>query len=90
MYLLAHRLSIEADQLKISARYESDKKRLFDLLAQGIAKDHSSKILTAAFWINLQHEFQLFGKPSVGIRKEWMVTWSDTHPNNGMPPFFGS
>ena len=77
LYTLSIRLSEEVVEALKRGYDENDsavQKRLIDFAQM---KARRSDIVKEIFWTSIKDAYDLWDKPSVGIRKGWKITWSD-------------
>ncbi|MCX6808518.1 MAG: hypothetical protein NTW50_02530 [Candidatus Berkelbacteria bacterium] len=87
IFILSQRLAVESESLKINAKYTADQTLGRHFVAEATKKERISDALSKVFWVELQNQFNLWGKPSVGVRKNWLVTTCD-HLAEGGPGDF--
>lgn len=78
VYSLAMRWMKTAADNATAAQFETNKERqeLLSEQAQRLAK--KSKILLDIFWISIKEQFDLWEKPSIGVRRGCKVVWSES------------
>ncbi|MBI4415232.1 MAG: hypothetical protein HY566_03260 [Candidatus Kerfeldbacteria bacterium] len=77
MYSLALRLQKTALDAHTASHYETNKEHqeAQNEQAQRLAK--KSELLLEIFWISIKEQYDLWGKPSVGVRRGWKAVWSE-------------
>lgn len=85
LYSLGMQWDRAAHEAALAARYISDKTMQQQTLSRSVELNEKSEILMNIFWASLKDAFGLWDKPSVGIRRNWEVVWSESE----VPPILG-
>ena len=85
LYTIAIRLIREAEQAALDARWAKGKTAKEEALKRATELGNKAKIVMGIFWASVHDSFDLWGKPSIGIRENWQVVWTDE--DTSLPPF---
>lgn len=66
-----------ADRTAVDARYARDERARQEVATQAWELLTKAQIVGELFWICVKDSFDLWTKSSVGIRKGWIVVWSE-------------
>lgn len=86
IYTLGRKLSESGARMLLEAHLARKHDQQEELLIKASELRAKAEIVMSIFWISIKDSFQLWDKPSVGIRQEWQVVWSDQ--DISIPPFF--
>lgn len=75
------------EQCQIDMKYSTDKDEREKLHAKFHELRDKAEAVSNIFWIAVRDDFDLWGKESVGIRKGFTIVWSDSEPEDNLPPF---
>lgn len=73
-----------AERTALDARYTRDIVAREVATAKALELVHKSEIVKDLFWACAKDSFNLWGKTSVGIRKDWIVVWTEEE-ESGLP-----
>lgn len=85
LYALAMQWDKAAIESLVAARYINNREDQEHLVEKAAEIRRKSELLMEIFWVSLKDYFDLWRKPSVGIRKGWKVVWSEPE----VPPIIG-
>jgi len=80
LYTLARNLKEASEYAKLQARFGKDNSTKEEATEKAYELSKKAEIIQEIFWICLRDEFELWGKSSVGIRKGFVVVYSDFEP----------
>lgn len=82
LFTLWCRLQKVAEQSYIDARYlqDDDRKKQADIRAHELLQ--KADAFREIFWISINDHFEIWEKPSVGVRKGFLVVWSEMSLGN--------
>jgi len=55
-----------------------------ELESRAIEYQRKAELLRGLFWLSLNDQFELWTRPSVGVRRGWKVVWSDVEKRPGV------
>ncbi|MBI3956755.1 MAG: hypothetical protein HY340_02090 [Candidatus Kerfeldbacteria bacterium] len=85
LYGLMMRWSKASLESVVAAQFAPNRELREHYTNQATMLGKKSEVLTEIFWITIKETFDLWQKPSVGIRKGWKVVWSEPE----VPPIIG-
>lgn len=85
LYSLGMQWDKAANETMLAARYISDKAKQRDAAVKATELHAKSEILLDIFWASLKDAFGLWDKHQIGIRRGWVVVWSESE----IPPILG-
>jgi hypothetical protein len=77
MYILAVRQKKKSAEIVVEAQYTTDRDERTRLFCRAKEFKEKGEILQRIFWAAVRDQFQLWDKPIVGVRRGWVVVWSD-------------
>lgn len=77
LYTLWMQIDRESERLAHEAKWESDEAKKRQLVTNVYEIYKKAEILQEIFWISLKDDYQLWDKPSVGVRKNYQVVWTE-------------
>jgi hypothetical protein len=85
LYGLAMQWDKTAIESLVAARYVNNREHQEHHVEKATELHKKSELLMEIFWASIKDSFDLWQKPSVGIRKGWKVVWSEPE----VPPIIG-
>lgn len=85
LYGLAMQWDKVAMETAIAARYVNNRADQEQSAERALMLHKKSELLMDLFWASLKDAFDLWQKPSVGIREGWKIVWSEPE----VPPIIG-
>ena len=80
LYILTQECARAAYALQGEARFGDDAQKCQDAASQWHVHEFKTKILYELFWVCVRDQYGLWDKLNVGIRKGWIVVWTqDDH-----------
>lgn len=86
LYSLAIHWEKTAMEMILAARYMNDDSKRENSARKASQLAEKAQLLMKIFWVSIKDTYELWDKPSVGIRKGWKVVWTDPDP---VPPILG-
>lgn len=77
LYSLAIQWDKEAIGALVAARYVGKASQCNNLIKKATELRKKSEILLEIFWVSIKDAFELWDKPTIGIRTGWKVVWSE-------------
>lgn len=82
LYGLAMQTSRRSAESIVSAQYDINRETQEHHAAKAVELRKKAELLMEIFWVSIKDQFDLWQKPSVGIRKGWKVVWSEPGPDS--------
>ncbi len=70
-------LERSAAQYSLNAQYERDNEKRRTAFLRREELSAKSEVLQAIFWIDVKDHFQLWNRSSIGVRRGFIVVWSE-------------
>jgi hypothetical protein len=80
LYTLANQLEEASEYTKLQAKFGKDDSIKEEAAKKAYELHKKSEVIREIFWLCLNDEFELWDKPSVGVRKGFVVVYSDPKP----------
>ena len=80
LYGLAMQWQKTSMETAVAARFINRRKEAEANLETAAILQKKSELVLEIFWLSLKETFDLWGKPSIGIREGWKVVWSEPAP----------
>ncbi|MBI2594917.1 MAG: hypothetical protein HYW38_01505 [Candidatus Colwellbacteria bacterium] len=84
LYTKWQQLREVAERTGLDARYTRDVVAREAAIARALELFQKSEIVREIFWACVKDSFSLWGKDSVGVRKGWIVVWTEEE-ESGLP-----
>lgn len=77
IYTRYRTLRESADRAAIDAKYAKKEEQRKEFLIKALELHEKAEAMESIFWISVKDEFGLWGKESIGVRKGFLVVWSE-------------
>lgn len=77
LYTLWQNYDRVADQYLLEARHAKSENEMKSAFLKAKELKERADVLENIFWISLKDEFGLWDKPSIGVRRGFVVVWSE-------------
>lgn len=81
MYSLAKQWEKKAFESLLAARYASDNSMRASYMYRANELKDKNDLLMKMLWISIRDSFNLWGKPRIDIKKNWIAVWSNPPPS---------
>ncbi len=86
LYSLATKWQKSSMELMVAAQYVNNREDQEYKIKKAKELGQKSNLLMEIFWVSIKEMYNVWHKPSVGIRKGWRIVWSE--PNGEPLPGF--
>lgn len=78
LYTLTMQLEKEANMMLVNARFSGNIANMLEAAENAQRLMRKVDALREIFWISLKDSYDLWDKPTVGVRKGWKVVWNNS------------